>query len=121
MNIKNTSISLLLRLSLIGILLGSTILGLVSLAYHQTLWTKYETLYRHPMMVRESIDEIKIAVLNIQIVEKDTYFDDSSSPELSYHNIEDLENSIEKHFQVLKERYLGPREDVELAYQDFSK
>ncbi len=121
MNIKNTSISLLLRLSLIGILLGSTILGLVSLAYHQALWKKYDTLYHHPLMVRRSVDEIKLAALNIQIVEKDTYFDDTSSPELSYHKIEDLENSIEKHFQVLKERYLGPREDVELAYQDFSK
>jgi signal transduction histidine kinase/CheY-like chemotaxis protein/HAMP domain-containing protein len=120
-NLKNIPIHFLLKLCLLGVLLGSSILGTISLSYHQALWEKYDTLYHHPLMVRRSIDEIKLDVLNIQLIEKDTYFDSLASIELSYHKIEELENKIENHFKILKDRYLGPPEDIETAYLHFTK
>jgi signal transduction histidine kinase len=121
MKLKNISINLLLKICLVGILLGSSILGLVSLSYHQALWGQFDTMYHHPLIVRVAIDQLKLDILTIQIIEKDTYFDPSSSIELSYHKIEELENSIEKQFNIMRERFLGPQEDVETAYRHFIK
>ncbi len=120
MKLKNISITLLLKICLVGVLLGTSILGATALNHHQILWKKYEFLHHHSFMVRVAIDQIQLSIQDIHSIEKDTYFEPSASIELAFHKIKNLESNIEKQFELLHERYTGPKEDLEAAYRHFN-
>jgi signal transduction histidine kinase/CheY-like chemotaxis protein len=120
MKLKNISISLLLKICLVGILLGSSLLGATALNHHQALLKRYDFLHHHSFMVRVAIGEINSSVFSIQLLEKDLYYTPGASIELTSQKIEEHGRNIEKNLTLLRERYTGPQKDIEDVDRSFT-
>lgn len=122
MNIQNISI----RTSLLGglgiILLFVILLG--ALAYHQSirLWQNTEDLYDHPFYVLQATHEIKADINDMHLLMKDISLNkDLSQKEFkdAVSRIDAYEVEVYKLFESVYSRYLGPRSDIDCAFNYF--
>lgn len=121
MNIKNwkTKIQLMAGLSLLmGMVL---ILGFVSYIQTNKIHRQTELLYQHPLQVRRAVGMLRADIYMIHWG-METIF-----RQKDYHGMLPLIKSIKKHdkraeenFEILRNFYLGPKEDVENLYNAYS-
>lgn len=96
------------------------ILGVISWQHADKLAEKTTDLFDHPLTVRRALGELKADVLIIHRGMKDLCM--SENQEEVTKNIGTIDNyhaNAQKQFDILYDRYLGPVEDVDLAYSDF--
>ncbi|HSV93856.1 MAG TPA: HAMP domain-containing protein, partial [Desulfobacterales bacterium] len=109
-----------LRLGMIGIVALVILLGVVAWVQTGELWAQVKGLYDHPMTVRTSIGEIKADILAMHRGLKDLCLAlDDHEQQNALQQIETFEADALRHFEIVFDRYLGPRSDVESAYRLF--
>ena len=117
---RNLNISWQLALSL-GVVFFSVLL-LGAMAWFQTysLWAEIQGLYDHPLQVRRALGALQADILMMENGTKDQL---TAQNDLELQKIQqeiDLkEADANQQFQVLFNQYLGPRSDIEEAYQYF--
>jgi CHASE3 domain sensor protein len=120
MKLSDIKISRQLQVGLGAILVCVALLG--GLAWYQAdqLWQATEGLYRHPLTVRRALGELTAAVLMMQRGMKDLVLA-GNEPERQavLQSIDTAEADALKQFNVLYDRYLGPRTDIDEVYHAF--
>jgi signal transduction histidine kinase/DNA-binding response OmpR family regulator/HAMP domain-containing protein len=119
MNIKNLKIATQLRIGLGAIFLLVALLGGVAWFQAGILWEHTRDLYNHPLTVRRALSDIRFDILTIHIAMKDLALTNNEQDRQTYiQKIDDHEAKALEQFKVLRERYLGPRADIDKAHSD---
>ena len=92
----------------------------------ETYWQSHQlhnqnvTIYEHPLQVRRALDNIKNETLNMSLNIRNLILAENDQDKAAaIESIERSEASAELNFITLRERYLGPQEDVEDAFQTY--
>ena len=117
---KNLRIGTRLRIGLGLLLLFVILLG--TTAYYQvdSIWRETRGLHDHPMKVGRAIGDLRADVFAMQNGMQDLVFAGSTSDRLQIEQrIDSREADALQQFAILFDRYLGPRKDIEEAYNRF--
>lgn len=122
MTLNDMKIATQLRLGM-GILLGLVlVLGALSWRQSVTLWEQTQGLYEHPLQVRRALGKLEVIEVDLPRHVQDLFLARSEREVVdALHNIRLLTDDAEPHFEVLYERYLGPREDIRALQDAFVK
>jgi CheY-like chemotaxis protein/CHASE3 domain sensor protein len=120
MKMKDLKIGAQLRIGL-GIIMALVIF-LSALAWLQTdhLWLQTKGLYEHPLTVRRAVDKLTIDILTMHRDMKDIALAGNEQERQTL--VQDLdvrEADAFQQFDILSDRYLGPRNNIDDARNDF--
>lgn len=119
---KNIKIVTQLKICFGIILLLILVLGSISWRQSSGIEKQTVDMYNHPLTVRRAIGELTSDILHIRLGMKELILAESDQEIetiLQENNFYRL-NALKK-FDVLYDRYLGPRTDIDNAYNDFMK
>lgn len=122
MKLENFKIAKQINIYLGAIFIIVVILLSSSLFYMNILWNNTADLYDHPLTVRRAVNEIQVDVLLIHRDMRQLPFEDSEqeiNQIISNNNNYDAE--INRQIDILYDRYIGPREDIEKLESELSK
>lgn len=117
---KNLKISNRIYLSLGACVVLVLILGSISWFYINSLWENTKNLYDHPHTVQKAIGELQSDMLRVRLEMKDLVLD--ADNQLAYEHIQRidaLDADAVKQFDILSERYLGPKGDLDNAWKSY--
>jgi len=119
---KDTKIRSLLLLGL-GTILGFVILlGLITFWQTRILWLQTEGLYDHPLQVRRALGELKADILIIHRGMKDVLLlSDNNEVLLVVQEMDVASVNAMQQIETIRNKYLGPRDDVEQIANAFAK
>lgn len=105
----------------IGILvLFVVFLGIYSHFQTESLHGQTETMYEHPLKVRKAVDVIQTSVQEMRLETRNLMLaSNKQEQENSIKNSSILEAHIYEQFTVIKAAYLGPKQDVNQAFDAF--
>lgn len=120
MRIKDLKIQVQL-ISSFAIMIGFVIvLGIVSYLNANKLHEQTATMYNHPVQVRRAIGNLEVDVLKIRLEYRNLMLATTAQERnASLQQIEIASIDASKNFQLIEEKYLGPKSDVEQAYKAF--
>ena len=122
MALKDLKIGTQLRLGFGAILTFVVLLGALSWYQADLLWQSTVKLYNHPLQVRTSIGEIKAGILAIHRGMKDLCLTEHDGErQRIIKEIDSQEADIHRKFEIVYDRYLGPRSDVDEIYRAFAQ
>ncbi len=117
MQYKNPKISTQLKMGLGVVQLFVIFLGVVAWVQTSLLWQSTKDLYSHPFMVSRAVGQIISDVLTIHRGMKDICLaDNGREREAIQRDMETLEADARRQFDILYERYLGNRQDLDAAF-----
>ncbi|MFA6598391.1 MAG: response regulator [Ignavibacteriaceae bacterium] len=122
MKIKHLKISTQLKFGFASIMFFVLIFGIVTYLQSNELHLQMDTLHDHPLMVRRAIDQIRIDILSMRLATRDLMLAKNYTEKQNA--IQTMELSAAdalKQFDVLNERYLGPRDDLDEAFKAYMK
>lgn len=120
MKLTNLKIGTQLKVAFGIILFLIVVLGAISWQQANRLAQQTTELYEHPHTVRRALGELKADILSIHRDMKDIGLAKNSTEiEQALQDIEKYKANAFKQFDVLYDRYLGPRNDIENAYNSF--
>lgn len=98
------------------------ILLLGCVAYIQTnkIYLQAETLYQHPLQVRQAIGDLNADVLTVLVARRDAILGLTNKSQQALMDIVTLRtDDADNAFTIIREQYLGPAADVDKAYEAF--
>ncbi len=120
MKIKAIKIGSQLKIGFGIILLLIVLLGVLSLRQSDMIAQQTNDLYQHPLQVRRAIGQLNNDILSMRLeLSNFLHADGEVGRERSIRNIETFHSSSEQQFAVLRDRYLGPKQDIEEASNAF--
>jgi signal transduction histidine kinase/CheY-like chemotaxis protein/HAMP domain-containing protein len=122
MRIKDITIGAKLFIGIGAILLMVVILG--GLAYMQSdrLWITTSDMYNHPLQVSKATRDAKAEIISIQALMRDIVFDETLTRDdiiVISHKIDNSEKNIYTSFNIVYDRYLGDKSEIDTAYNSF--
>ena len=114
MSMRDLKIGMQVRIGLGALLLLVLTLGGVAWVQSDALWSQTHQLYEHPLQVRRAVGDAKANILRIQHGMKDLCL--SENPKDFAAVLQDLDvqdAAASREMEILRNRYLGPRADVE--------
>jgi PAS domain S-box-containing protein len=120
MNLKDLRIGTQLQLGFAVMLLFVIALGLV--AYWQTdkIQQQTEDMYNHPLPVIAAISKLQSDVLNMRLNTRDLMLATSDQEkQITIQSVELASADALQQLNVLKDKYLGPRSDIDEAHKAF--
>jgi CheY-like chemotaxis protein/signal transduction histidine kinase/HAMP domain-containing protein len=120
MKLRDLSIGTQLRIGLGAILVFVVSLG--GLAWMQTgqLWQQTKGLYDHPLTVRRALGDLQADILGIRGRMKDLCLaENDQDRQTLLQGIDIRETDALRQFDILYDRYLGPRSDIDTVFQGF--
>jgi signal transduction histidine kinase/CheY-like chemotaxis protein/CHASE3 domain sensor protein/HAMP domain-containing protein len=120
MNIKNLKVKTQLRIGFSIILFLVLLLSLLGFSQTNTIVNQAETMYNHPFQVTKAIDRLDADILNMRVGVRDLIL--ANNPEdrdKAIELIEQYDADIQIQFDLLRELYLGPEQDVDEAYKAY--
>lgn len=117
---KNLKISNRIYLSLGACVLLVVILGAVSWFYVNNVWQNTQSLYDHPFTIQRAIGNLQNDMLRIRLEMVDLVQEpDNMLIQDHIQRINALDADAVKEFDILNERYLGPKGDIESALESY--
>ncbi|PKO99776.1 MAG: hybrid sensor histidine kinase/response regulator [Bacteroidetes bacterium HGW-Bacteroidetes-8] len=114
MKIDDIKIGTQLKIGFAIILLFGTILAVTAWKHTDRIASEVSRIYNHPLQVRRALGGIKADVLSIHRAMKDLVISESDQEsEAILVEIEKFNADLFKEMEVLRNQYLGPKEDVE--------
>ncbi|HRG46859.1 MAG TPA: ATP-binding protein [Leptospiraceae bacterium] len=105
-----------MRIGLGSILFLVVLLGIIANYQANSIWEETKGLYEHPLTVRRAITNIIKDILSIHIGMKDFVISkDENERTLILQNIDEYEKNLDIEFDILYDRFLGPRTDIDDA------
>ena len=122
MRIKDFNISTHLKFGFSINIFFIIIIGIVSVLQNYQLGDQTDNLYNHPFQVRAAIGKLNADVLSMRLATRDLIIDKTESDKHQALQLMELSAQDAKiQFDILKEKYLGPKSDIEVAYAAFVK
>jgi signal transduction histidine kinase/CheY-like chemotaxis protein/HAMP domain-containing protein len=122
MKIQNTTIGVRLAIGFSILILFFLLLGTMAFQQSGRLWQITVLLYSHPLQVSNATRDIKADINSMHAYLKDIAVDKNLTDfevDESVSQIRALEASVYRSFNIVNERYLGPRTDIDIAYKLF--
>ena len=120
MKLKDINIGTQLLLGLGALLVLMALLGGVAWFQTEQLWQETKGLYEHPLTVRGAVDKLIIGVLSMHRGMKDLVLaQDERERQSVMQEIDTCEAGAARQFDVLYDRYLGPRSNIDAARNAF--
>ncbi len=95
-------------------------LGSSSLFYLNTIASEAEKLYRHPYTVSNAAKNININLISMHRYMKDVAFSEDQAQLLAAEQlVNKYEKQAQQNFDIIFERYLGDRKDIQAVYNGF--
>lgn len=98
------------------------LLGGLAFQLSNRLWQNTDEMFNHPLQVSKATRDIKADIIAIQWLMKDIALDKNLNKnevlDIS-HRIDIYEKNIYKSFDVIYDRYLGNKSDIDSAYNSF--
>jgi len=117
---NNLRITTRIYLSLAACIILVLVLGLASWFYISSIWDNTKSLYDQPFVVQKAIGDLQNDALSIRLEMKDLIDEtDDAKIQVRLQKIANLDSDAEKKFDVLYESYLGPKSDIDQAWQAF--
>ena len=114
MKLKDLKIGTQLRIGMGAVLVFVAILGAVAWYQADSLWQETKGLYEHPLTVRKAIDKLTIDILAMHRDMKDLVMTDNEQERQAIiRNIDTREADASRQFDILYNRYLGNRSDID--------
>jgi len=114
MKIKDLKIGTQLRIGMGAVLVFVAILGAVAWYQADSLWQETKGLYEHPLTVRKAIDKLTIDILSMHRDMKDLVMAENEQERQSIiQSIDTREADAARQFDVLYDRYLGDRSNID--------
>ena len=114
MKLKDMKISSQLRIAMGAILLFVAILGATAWFQADDLWQETKGLYEHPLQVRRALSTLAIDILTMHRDMKDLVMADNEQERQSIiQAIDTNEVDAMRQFDILYDRYLGSRKDID--------
>lgn len=120
MNLKNFSIGNQLFLAFSTIIAAIIFLSVVSYNQGIILHQQTDNLYNHPLAVRSAIAEVETGVAKMRLATRDLMLA-SNRDEQNKAILDGLkaEQNVEQNFKEIYNAYLGPKADVDNAYNSY--
>jgi signal transduction histidine kinase/DNA-binding response OmpR family regulator/HAMP domain-containing protein len=120
MKFNDLKIGSQLRIGLGAILMFVLLLGTTAYIQTTSLWQEAQGLYEHPLQVRRAIGELEADILVMHNAMKDLTLSENDMELLQIlQSIDVYEADAYSKFDILFDRYLGPRNDIDAAHNDF--
>ncbi len=120
MNIRNLKVKTQLIIGFSIILFFVILLGILGYVQTNAIVNQAETMYNHPFHVTKAIDRLNADILNMRVGVRDLILVDTQEDRESAIVLMEQHNAdIQLQFDVLRELYLGPQEDVDEAYKAY--
>lgn len=120
MTLKDLKIGTQLRIGLGAILALVALLGTQAWFQADRLWQETKGLHDHPLTVRRSLDKLTSDILSMHGDMKDLVMaEDEQERQSILQGIDTHEADAPRQFDVLYDRYLGPRSDIDDARDSF--
>ncbi|MEI8189416.1 MAG: response regulator [candidate division NC10 bacterium] len=120
MKLKDLKIGAQLRLGLGLILVLVVFLAIMAWVQTEELWLQTKGLYDHPLLVRRAVGELKADILSMHRDMKDLILAKNEQERQSViPGIDTSEADAFQQFDLLYDRYLGDRKDIDDARNDF--
>ncbi|MDD4991426.1 MAG: response regulator [Paludibacter sp.] len=117
---KNLKVSAQLIIGFLIMLLFIIILGVMSYRQTEKIHAQTEIIYNHPLQVRTALGKLQADILVMRLGTRNLMLaENMAEHEEALIQMKLAETDAYKQFQVLRERFLGPQEEVEAAYSDF--
>lgn len=114
MKLLDVKISKLINLFFGVVFVMTSLLAATSFVSMAALWNNTTDLYNHPLTVRRAVGDIKVDVLLIHRDMRQLPFaEDELEIEGLLSDIQSYETGVDRQMEVLYERYLGPRTDLD--------
>ena len=122
MKLQDVKIGTQLRLGL-GLILALVVaLGVLAWLQSDELWRQTKTMYDHPLQVSSAVGEFEADVLAIHRGMKDLMLAANAAEiEAVLQDLETRKADASRQFEIVSDRYLGPREDITTLYDEFAK
>ncbi|MCX6307980.1 MAG: HAMP domain-containing protein, partial [Bacteroidia bacterium] len=120
MHKKSLNIGTQLQVGFAIMLAFVILLGMVSYIQTQRLQLQTKTIFNHPFQVSKSIATIELEIQKMVIASRDLA--SSTSEKSRIHSLQELEAfsaAVIRQFDLVESKYLGPRINVEEAYNAF--
>lgn len=102
------------------IVIAIIIVGFLNFKEKMYLQNVTENVYNHPLAVSKSTRDIKYLLVAISIEMQQNLFSTEDDPQsLTRIKIDDFKIEIENGFMILREKYLGNKESVEIVYNEY--
>ena len=122
MKLKDLRVRTQMQLGLGMIMLLVAMLGAFAWYQAQNLWQETKGLYEHPLAVRRALGNIRSDALTIHLETKNLFLAETDQEiQAITKNIDVHEVSANKQFNILYDRYLGPRTDVDASLAAFAE
>jgi HAMP domain-containing protein len=122
MQLRNMNIGRQLKISVGIILLCVSFLGVSAWLQTDILWQQTKGLYDHPFKVSKAVGELKADILSIHRGMKDLVLLESDEERQTILQTMDIfEADAHRQFDILFDRYLGPRKDIDQAFTSFAQ
>ena len=116
MKLKDLKIGTQLKIGMGAILLFVALLGAVAWYQAESLWQETEGLYKHPLMVRRALDKLTVDILSMHQNMKDLVLSvNDQERQSAIRDIATREAEAIQQFDILYDRYLGDRKDIDEA------
>jgi signal transduction histidine kinase/CheY-like chemotaxis protein/HAMP domain-containing protein len=120
MRIKDLKISTQLKIGFAVLLLFVIALGVVSYVQSEKISRQTEIIYNHPLKVRRAISGLENDILSIRVGERDLILAKNEQERQEAIQLMELSYAdVIQQFNILNERYLGSRKDIDEAYKAF--
>jgi signal transduction histidine kinase/DNA-binding response OmpR family regulator/HAMP domain-containing protein len=122
MKIKNVRVRTKLQIGLGAILLFVIALSALAWIHTDNLWEEVQGIYDHPLTVIKSVGNIKADILTIHRDMKDLLLAKNDQEiQTILQDMKIHETDVYRQFDILYDRYLGKRTDIDEAYQSFAQ
>ena len=118
--LKDLHIGTQLTIGLGAAIVFAVLLGAVAWFQADSLWQETKGLYRHPLQVSKAVGGIKFDIAAMHRAMKDLVAASNEQERQSIlQSIDAYEADAHRRFTILFDRFLGPRKDVDEAYNAF--
>lgn len=122
MKLNDIKIGVQLRLGLAIIVLFVLVMGVLARMHTDLIWQQLQTMYDHPLQVRRAVGALEADILKIQRNIRDVIISNNQTEVTSLsQEIAVYKADAARQFEVIFDRYLGPRTDVVALHDDYTR
>ncbi len=120
MKFRDLKIGTQLTLGIGIIIFMATLLGTIAVVHEESLWEVTSDLYEHPLKIRRAAGALEADFLRMDRGMENLFLTENEQErEQILQEISTEEADAFQQFDILYDRYLGPRSDIDTVYTDF--
>jgi len=120
MKLKDLKIGTQLKFGFASLLILVVILATVAYLQTDKIQSQADSIYSHPLVVKDALNKIRVDIRRMQVASRDLVLAiDESDKQRAISNLDAATADVPIQFQVLRSQYLGPKKDVQDAYESF--